>query len=399
VNFRLAERAPAPPIRRGAGVAALACVVLVPVAFAGVLATSSQGLTGSISKGVKDLTNPNAAVPSNDPTRLTAIGSVRARYWDEALHIWRDHEAVGVGAGGYRTARTRIRQDTLNVRHAHGYVVQTMADLGLVGLGIVLALFAAWLAAAAATTGLLPRRARRAPFTPERVGMLTLVTVVVVFGVHSFIDWTWIVPGNAVPALLCAGWVAGRGPLLDPLAPRPGLRASARALRGAPWRVAGALALAVLTGVAVWTTWQPQRSVDATDAALQAVEANQLPVARADVRRARDRDPLSTTPLYVGATVEQAAGNFAGARRLYAEAVRMQPASGETWLRFAQFELDQGNSAAALRALGPALFLDSQSTTVQQTYVQASRQETQRGAAVAKQRAAAAARRKAKRKP
>ena len=387
VNFGLAERAPSPPIRRGVGVAVLACVALVPVVLAGVLATSAQGLSGSVSKGFHDLTNPNAAVPSNDPTRLTAIGSVRARYWDEALRIWRSHELLGAGAGGYHTARTRIRQDTLNVRHAHGYIVQTMADLGLVGLAITLALLAAWLAAAARTTGVVGPRAQRGPYTPERVGLLTLVAVVVVFGVHSFVDWSWIVPGNAVLALLCAGWVAGRGPLTEPLGVSPGWRAALAAASRTPWRVAGAVGLAALTAVAVWTTWQPQRSVDATDAALQAVEGNRLPEARADVTRARAADPLSTTPLYVGATVELATNNVSGARRLYQEAVHMQPASPEPWLRLAQFELSQSHARAALRALGPALFLDPRSTTVQQTWLDASRLEMQHRADGTKARA------------
>jgi hypothetical protein len=394
VNFSLAERAPAPIARRGAGLAALALLALVPVVVAGFLATSANGLTGSVSKGFNDLTNPNAAIPANDPDRLTAVGSVRARYRDEALRIWRRHEAVGVGAGGYRTARTRVRHDTLNVRHAHGYVVQTMADLGLVGLAIALALLAAWLAAAARTTGLVPRAARESRYTPERVGMLSLAAVVVVFGVHSFIDWTWIVPGNAVPALLCAGWVAGRGSPLDPVPPRLDRRAAVRAWRAQPWRLAGAVGLIVLTAAAVWTTWQPQRSVNSTDAALEAVEQNKLPAARADVQRARSSDPLSTTPLYVGATVESAAGNVAGARRLYSEAVHMQPSSSETWLRLAQFELAQGDTRASLRAIGPALFLDPWSPTVAQTYLDASRQETQRRAAAA---AAAKKRRSTKR--
>jgi hypothetical protein len=394
VNFALAERAPAPSLRRGVGAIALVALLLVPVAVAGVLATSPQGLTGSISKGFNDLTNPNAAVPANDPTRLTAIGSVRARYWDEALHIWRDHEAVGVGAGGYRTARLRIRQDTLNVRHAHGYVVQTMADLGLVGLAISLALFVAWLAAAARTMGLVPAAARRAPYTAERVGMLTLAAIVLVFGVHSFVDWTWIVPGNAVPALLCAGWLAGRGPLTEAVGPRIARAEWAATMRRESWRIAGALGVVVLTIAAVWATWQPQRSVDATDSALEAVEANKLPVARADVQRARAADPLSTTPYYVGATVEQAAGNIGGARRLYAQAVHMQPASSEPWLRLAQFELDQSNPPAALRAIGPALYLDPRSPTVQQTYLEASRAEAQRRSDAAQARARAAEKRK-----
>ena len=62
----------------------------------------------------------------------------------------------------------------------------------------------------------------------------------------------------------------------------------------------------------------------------------------------------------------------------------MQPSSSETWLRLAQFELGQGNPQAALRAIGPALYLDPQSPTVQQTYYDASRAETQRRADAAK---------------
>jgi predicted Zn-dependent protease len=209
---------------------------------------------------------------------------------------------------------------------------------------------------------------------------------VVVFGVHSFIDWTWIVPGNAVPALLCAGWVAGRGSSLDAIDARRDRASAWRDAARSPYRIAAALGLVVLTALAVWTTWQPQRSVNATDAALEAVEANKLPEARADVRRARDADPLSTTPLYVEATVNLAAGDVPAARRDYQAAVHMQPASSEPWLRLAQFEVAQGDQRAALRALGPALFLDPRSPTVQQTYFDASRAETQRRARAAQAR-------------
>ena len=229
VNFALAERAPSLAARRRAGAVVAACVALLPIVLAGSLALSERGLGGSISKAWDDLTNPAASTPANDPTRLTAIGSVRARYWNEALQIWEANKAVGVGAGGYRTARPRYRDDTLNVRHAHGYLVQTMADLGLVGLAVSLALLAAWLAGAARTTG--PWRGpARATFTPERIGLLTMCAVVVVFGVHSLIDWTWFVPGNVVPALLCAGWVAGRGPLTEPVGVRRPWRERLRAL-------------------------------------------------------------------------------------------------------------------------------------------------------------------------
>jgi hypothetical protein len=412
IGFAAAERAPSRATRQRIGVAAVVCVALVPVAFAGSLALSQRGFGASISKAWTDLTDPNASTPANDPTRLTAIGSVRARYWDQALKIWRAHEAVGVGAGGYRTARLRYRNDTLVVRHAHGYIVQTMADLGLVGLLISLALLAAWLASAGHATGLIGR-SRRGPYTPERIGLLTLFAVVLVFGVHSLLDWTWFVPGNVVPALLCAGWLAGRGPLLAPLgvrsaAPLPGgaggaggTLAAARE-RPAPrsalpvFGAIGAVAVAALATAAAWTTWQPERSVTSTDAALVAVEGNRLADARADVQRARDADPLSLTPLFTGATVEVAAGNVARARGLHEAAVRQAPSSPEPWLQLAQFELDQNNPRGALRALGPTLYLDPRSPTVQRIYLVASRAEAQRRADAAERRARA---KRSKRKP
>ena len=134
IGFTAARRAPRSDIRRAAGVTILVALALVPVAGAGALAFSTRGLGGSISHGWKQLTDPHASTPPNDPGRLTAIGSVRARYWNEALKMWKGHPMKGVGAGGYATLRPRYRQDDLDVRHAHGYVVQTLADLGLAGM-------------------------------------------------------------------------------------------------------------------------------------------------------------------------------------------------------------------------------------------------------------------------
>ena len=56
------------------------------------------------------------------------------------------------------------------MRHAHGYVVQTLADLGIVGLAVSLALLAAWLAAARARDRAVRRRDRGALFGPSASG-------------------------------------------------------------------------------------------------------------------------------------------------------------------------------------------------------------------------------------
>jgi hypothetical protein len=371
IGFSAARRAPGRHVRRAAGIAILVALALVPIAGAVGLAFSTRGLGGSISHGWKQLTDPHASTPPNDPGRLTAVGSVRARYWNEALKMWKGHPGKGVGAGGYATLRPRYRQDDLDVRHAHGYVVQTLADLGIAGILVSVGLLGFWLLAATSAVG----RRRGLAYTPERIGLLTLLTVVVIFGVHSFVDWTWFVPGTAVIALLCAGWLAGRGPLSPEPAPsggalveqmRAGLRSRPRAV------LAGAALLVGL--IAAWATWQPLRAQDSSDAALLALERKDVKAARADAQAAEDRNPLAVEPLFVRSVVEQQAGDTAAARRALEDAVKLQPTNSEPWLRLANFALNVDHDPAqAKAALGPALYLDPRSSTGIGLYLQAQR--------------------------
>jgi hypothetical protein len=368
IGFASAQRAPSLDTRRQAGVLVLVMLALVPVAVVGALALSSRGLSGSLSNGWTNLTDPHAnGNITNSPDRLTAVGSVRARYWNEALKIAKAQKVLGVGAGGYATARPRYRTDTLDVRHAHGYVVQTLADLGAVGMGVSLALLAAWLAAATRTVGLWGP-ARGAPWTPERVGMATLLAICVVFGVHSFVDWTWFVPGNAVLALLCAGWLAGRGPTGEPIVRVESPRAAMRE----PWRIGLALAAVAVGLVAAWTSWQPQRAVVEGSDALGSAEALHFDRARAQIARAERINPLSVDLLFQQAAIERADGNAAGARSVLERAVRNEPANPATWLALAEFELSEGRKPQALSAVGSALYLDPRSQEAISTYLQAS---------------------------
>ena len=108
--------------------------------------------------------------------------------------------------------RTRYRQNgDVLVRHAHGYFVQTLSDLGWIGVGLSLLAGLAWVLTAARALG-MRRRDRGLPFDAERVAMWTMAAAVVVFALHSAIDWTWFVPGNVVPhSCSPAGWpAAGR---------------------------------------------------------------------------------------------------------------------------------------------------------------------------------------------
>lgn len=394
VGFLTGRKAPSLTVRRNAGAALVALIAIAIVAFAGALAHSQRGFTGSISHAVDSLTNPNAKPPPNTPDRLTAVASVRARYWKEALQIFEAHPALGAGAAGYQTARQRYRTETLEVRHAHGFVVQTLADLGLVGLLLALALLVSWMAAAGRATHPFNRkwtswRAWRdvraggrpgwrrwpEPYTPERIGMLAMLCVAVVFGAHSLIDWTWYVPGVACAALLCAGWLAGRGSLSAPVlvAGQPASSGGSSARRpldarnplqaalerfGA-FRVALAAAVIVVAVLAAWTQWQPQRSEEARQQAL-ALLARDPGGAAGAANAATSRDPLSAEALMTLAHVQQISGNRELARATLERAVRLQPSNPQTWLALGRFDL-ASNPRAALQEMQAAIYLNPES--------------------------------------
>jgi O-Antigen ligase len=415
IGFFGDRRAPSADTRRTVGIALAALLVLLLLAGAGGLAATKRGFTGTISHDLSSLTNPNAPVPANTPGRLTAVGSVRARYWKEALEVFKAHPALGAGAAGYGTARLRYRTQDLDVRQAHGYVVQTLADLGIVGLVITLALLIAWMATAGRSTHPFNRRwtAKLSPpsvrwinapvaYTPERIGMLAMLCIVVVFGVHSFADWTWYVPGDAFVALLCAGWLAGRGPLpvgelnapagspdtvpTSPDATAPGASSmdsssprlpagggprrrvpSARAL--GPVRIGVAIAVVAGALLAAWTEWQPQRSVEASEQAVALIKQN--PVEALDAAQAGvERDPLSAVALFRLSAVEHAMGESALARATLQKAVRLQPSNPETWLTLGEYDL-QSDPRAAMQELRAAVYLDPLSIPTQNAYVRA----------------------------
>jgi hypothetical protein len=407
--------------RNNAGALLLSILVLAVVAFVGALTVSHRGLTGSISHGFNTLTNTHAPVPAETPGRLTAIGSVRAVYWNEALKVFQAHPALGAGARTYGTASLRYRTEDLEANDAHGFVVQTLADLGLVGLAIVLALLLTWIAAAGRATHPFNRRwtswselgrdgwqgigwrpledrgelGEQRAYSPERIGMLSMLCLVVVFGVHSTVDWTWFVPGDACVALLCAGWLAGRGPLMR-TAGVDRLAAGRRSVRGraggssfneiGPLRLGFAAAAVIAALLAAWSQWQPQRSADASQEAL-ALSATNPSAARTAAQNAIDYDPVSAEALFTLSTIQQHAGQSALARTTLVRAVHLQPSNPQTWKALGEYDLQNGNPKAALNELRATVYLnplavaplseiqyDPELLAIQNAYIQALRE-------------------------
>ncbi|MEA2146985.1 MAG: hypothetical protein QOG59_2572, partial [Solirubrobacteraceae bacterium] len=345
--------------RRRIGIALVSLVALVPVAGLVGLAASSRGFGGEVSHLWSSLTNPNGFV-LDQPGRLSQLGSSRPRYWRDGLRVGEHAPWVGTGAFGFAVAHRRYSPD--KVLEAHSYVIQTFADLGLIGLALSAALLGAWAFAVRHTlrrgaggdraspgaAGGDPVDAGGRPLAAdaERCGAFTVLAIAIAFGVHSAIDWTWFIPGAAVPALLCAGWLAGRGAL----GAAPARATAAPPARGLDLvRVGAAIGLGALALLAAWIVWQPLRSANADAAAVSALMRGDAGAALTDGRTAAASDPLDIKPLQFLSEIDLALRQTAAARAELVKATTLQPSNPESWTALAAFDAAHGRTADAQR--------------------------------------------------
>jgi hypothetical protein len=359
-------RPPSMRLRRRVGIAAIAVACAIPVIALGSVVVSDRGLGGTVKDRVHELTSETETSPADQGAgRLAAVSSTRGKYWREAGHVLGDRPAVGVGAGNFEIARLRHRTDASTTRHAHGFVPQTLADLGIVGIVVAAVLLIAWLVAAARATALHPRRLPwsradgplpRRDWNSDRIALVALALVALVYGLQSAIDWTWFVPGPTAMALVAAGFVAGRG--AGPVrAPSVDWRRPFHLVT--PSRLAGAAAVLLAALVTAWAIWQPEASDSKTGDALALADRGDVAAALAKANDAADTDPLSPEPLLVLATIESGAGNNAAAERTLEQAVLKFPGDPQTWLRLAGFQLDPLNRPTeAAQTVRGALYLD-----------------------------------------
>ena len=226
---------------------------------------------------------------------------MRARYWDEALEVHAD-----VQAGRRRRRRLRDRPHALphrhaDVRHAHGYVVQTLADLGWLGLALSLAALARLARRRRARARPAARATAGCRWDAERVGARDARRRRARLR-RALARSTG--PGSSPPTRARRCCAPAGSPAAGRCARgwRPTRRAGARRRRssargraprsaacgrrarpGSPARCVGRRVAVLVALAAAWAAFQPVRSVHAGDAVF----------ARARARRARRPRPTS----------------------------------------------------------------------------------------------------------
>jgi MFS family permease len=379
------RRAPSARMRRRIGVAAVAVACLAPLAAFTSVAFSERG----IGDRLDDLTSETKVAPQEGGGRVFAASSSRGKYWREAVRVFEDRPLEGVGAGAFEKARLRHRTDQSVTQHAHGWIPQTMADLGLIGLLVTTLLLLAWAVAALSATGLLPRRlvqanrddappARR-DWDAERIALVTLALVPLVFGVQSLLDWTWFIQAPTAMALIGGGFIAGRGPLgaHERAEPRE------RSRRPDRYRITGAVVAIGTALLLAWTIWQPEASDRATNEALALADEHKFDEAIAKTEDAEELNPLTPDPLLVRAAVDTAANREADAQENLERAVLRFPGDPQTWYRLAAFQLGTLDAPEqALETLRGVLYLNPHSGPASNLFLDArARQREKAGTA------------------
>jgi O-Antigen ligase. len=130
--------------------------------------------------------------------RLSSTGSNRYAYWKVALRTFADEPLRGVGSGGFATEWLQRRTITEVVRDAHSLYIETLAELGIVGL-LLLGLALGAVAACA-----------RAVYRVDPALAAGPIAALTAFGLHAGIDWDWEMPALTLVAISLAGVLLSR---------------------------------------------------------------------------------------------------------------------------------------------------------------------------------------------
>jgi O-antigen ligase/polysaccharide polymerase Wzy-like membrane protein len=282
---------------------ALAVVAIVAVVAALVS-------VGGPAKGFSEVKSRFSAEPPGGTQlneRLFSIsGNGRAPPFRVAWHAARSHPLVGNGAGTFEYIWYRHRPTLLVVRDAHSLYLEALAEVGVVGLALLVAALVVLLGGGV--------RARRVRFAAAGTAALTS------WAVAAAVDWHWEMVGVTLTAFL-----AGAGALVA--SERPRARPLGSRARG-PLVVLG-IVLSVAATISLVGN-------QALFAAKSDVGRKDWAAARRDARRAHALLPWSAEPDLVLGDAAAGSGDRTGAVSAYRDAIARDPESWAAWLRLGQ---------------------------------------------------------------
>lgn len=335
--------------RRRAGQLLAAGIV---ICFVGALLAGAPTL---VSHAWRDFKRPNAAALSQNSITRFASASSNGRYdlWKVAVSSSSGHLLGGAGPGTFQLLWLPRAPYFSYVQNAHSLYFETLAEVGIIGLGLLVAFFLLVIGAALRCV----LRARQ----DTRTRAAGAAAALLAFSVSAASDWVWQVPALPAAFLLLAAAVVApgsdvrhpdRGEHATSSPRRWGGRLSAGGFRVGAVMLAVACLLVIAVPLAITTAERrSQAAVSSSDPAL----------ALAAARAATRLEPGAASAQIQLALVLELGGDVKGALAAARSATIDEPSSWSAWLVRSRVAAEAGRPAASVAAYRRARSLNPRS--------------------------------------
>lgn len=279
--------------------------------------------------------------PGKGSARLnSAAGQSRYQFWSAAVRENETKPLTGTGAGTFEYWWTRDGDASDIVRDTHSLYFQTLGELGIVGIVLLVAFLIAILVGGGRAAVLAPRRSRSA--------LVAALAGCLAFFLTAAVDWMWQLPVLPVAMLLLAAALVSTEAPPD----RP-----PKAALGTPLRAAFAVvSLTAIVAIAI-----PLASATLLRESEADARTGDLSGALEAARSAQNVQPGAATPRLQQALVLEAGGDFAPAAEAARAATEREPTNWRTWLVLSRIEAENGRAAASVDAYREARSLNPRS--------------------------------------
>ena len=248
-----------------------------------------------------------SAINANLTGRLTrrSLGG-RPDLWSVAWQAAKSEPLLGTGAGSYARSWLRLRPGRRNERSAHNLYLETLSELGPVGLALLLLVLGTPLVAGT--------RVRQDPFIPTGAGAC------VAYVVHAGAHWDWQMPVVTLVALGCGGAI---------------LIAARRETEDRRLAMTARLGVLTLAVALVGFSFVGLLGNAALGQGVKAAAAGSPSDAKADARRAIHWMPWSGEPWRLRGEVANDEGDVRVARESFRHGLRLDPHNWNLWVDLA----------------------------------------------------------------
>jgi hypothetical protein len=328
-----------PSVRRARALLVISAGVLVVVALA-------VHVPARLHHAWDNFKSTSAAVSAGATHFGATSGEGRYQFWTAGVNSASAHPLTGSGPGTFQLDWLPRAHIDIYVTNAHSLYVETYAELGLIGLVLLVAFLLAALT-------LLVRQVT-ASTGAERTRAAAVAAALCAFAVGSASDWFWQMPVIPAAILLLLGAC-----LVAPAGATDGGRRSRGGASTPHWALHAGLAvigLACLAAIAF-----PLATNDAIVRSQDAATAGQISAAVASARDAVNLEPASAAAQLQLALALEAARRYPAAAAAGRHAIADEPAGWSNWLVLSRLYAEDGHAVAAVHAYAQAKRLDPQS--------------------------------------